>query len=79
VKVDDDKIRELYQSEKKAYDAYVKLLAGDNPKRVTPAMVEAARAVWLQKLTELKLAGGTAGALRRVLQPESSTTRRRKR
>ena len=75
----DDRIRELYRSEKEAYDAYVKLLAGDNPRRVTPAMVAAARKDWIVKLKDLKAAGGTPAAVMRVLQPRSTTTRRRKR
>jgi hypothetical protein len=79
VKADDDRIRELYQAEKKAYDAYVKLLAGDNPRRVTPTMVEEARDVWVQKIRELQAAGGSAEKVRQLLQPGSTTTRRRKR
>ena len=78
-KVDDDRVRELYAIEKEAYNKYVRLRAGDHPRRVTEAMIAEARKDWITKLGALKNAGGTTEVLMRVLQPGRTTTRRRKR
>lgn len=75
----DEEIRRLYEDETSAYYAYVKLRAGDHPRRVTETMIKEARDVWVKKLDELRAAGGTAEVLRRIAQPREVKARRRKR
>lgn len=76
-------VAELYDAEREAYYAYVKVASGSDlvlrSQRISDTKVAAAREEWHARLEALRAAGGTPEVVRDVLQERASETRKVKR